>query len=141
ALAGLEPGDHLAGLYAFAFLTNLIAATQDIAADALCVELLLPGELGSANGLRVAAYRTGMIVGGGAMLIALPTLGWPRAMLSMAAMLALCTAPVLALEEPPHPHPAAGPSLIREFLARPGTWSWLGLLVAFKFGESMGNGM
>jgi len=142
-LAGLEPGGNLGTLYAFAFLTNLVAATQDVAADALCVEMLLDAELGHANGLRVAAYRTGMIVGGGAMLIAMPTLGWRNAMLSMAAMLAVCTAPVLALrEEPAHaPAQGGGTSLIREFLARSGSWRWLGVLVAFKFGESMGNGM
>ena len=44
---------------------NTIAATQDIATDGLAVELLPASERGLANGLQVAGYRVGMVVGGG----------------------------------------------------------------------------
>ena len=44
------------------FLTNLFAATQDIATDGLAVELLDEGERGYGNGVQVAGYRVGMIL-------------------------------------------------------------------------------
>jgi hypothetical protein len=49
-------------------LINLLAATQDVATDGLAVDLLTSAERGWGNGVQVAAYRVGMILGGGLML-------------------------------------------------------------------------
>ena len=59
-------------------LLNLIAATQDIATDGLAVALLAPAERGLANGVQVAGYRVGMIIGGGALLGVYDASGWTR---------------------------------------------------------------
>ncbi|MCC6876790.1 MAG: MFS transporter [Sandaracinaceae bacterium] len=57
-------------------VANALAATQDIATDALAVESLPPAQRGIGNGVQVAAYRVGMMVGGGALLYAIGHLGW-----------------------------------------------------------------
>ena len=82
------------------FLTNLIAATQDIATDGLAVELLQSNERGFANGLQVAGYRLGMIIGGGVLLILHTYLGWSGIFYSMAAILLLATLPILLFKDP-----------------------------------------
>ncbi len=61
-----------------------LSATQDIAIDAGTIELFSERELGTANGIRVMAYRVALILAGG-LLVSLaagfkggfPGLGWP----------------------------------------------------------------
>jgi MFS transporter, PAT family, beta-lactamase induction signal transducer AmpG len=122
-------------------LLNLLAATQDIATDGLAVELLAPTERGLANGLQVAGYRLGMIVGGGALLILHERLGDAGTFWTMAALTLVATLPVLRLREP---SVAAEPSLRVElvhWLRRPGSLGILLLLVAYKFGDSFATSM
>jgi MFS transporter, PAT family, beta-lactamase induction signal transducer AmpG len=54
----------------------LAAATQDLAVDAYTIDLLDPEELGMANGIRIGAYRVGLIASGGGVLILSDLLGW-----------------------------------------------------------------
>src|SRR6187399_2512819 len=51
------------------FVSNLLAASQDVATDGLAIELLTTKERGAGNGVQVGAYRLGMIFGGGALLV------------------------------------------------------------------------
>jgi MFS family permease len=88
-------------------VTNLVAATQDIATDGFALDLLSPSERGLGNGVQVAAYRVGMIVGGGGLLVVLGAWGFVSAFILMAALLALMTVPILRHEEAPRP--SAGP--------------------------------
>jgi predicted MFS family arabinose efflux permease len=123
--------------------TNFLAATQDIATDALAVELLQPRERGLGNGVQVAGYRAGMIVGGGALLMAFGTLGWVGTFAAMAALLGLATLPVLALREAPHlanPLPKSAPTL-RILLTDRRAWPWFAVLLLFKAGEGAETAM
>src|SRR5439155_534397 len=61
----LPPAPVGTALIATLFAFTIAAATQDVAIDAYTIELLVPGEDGIANGLRVAAYRAALIGGGG----------------------------------------------------------------------------
>ncbi len=81
------------------FVTNLFAATQDIATDGFAIDLLSSSERGLGNGVQVAAYRVGMIVGGGALLYALAQWGWTPTFLVMAALIALMSVPILLHRE------------------------------------------
>ena len=54
------------------FLMNLFSSTQDIATDGLAVNQLKENERGIGNGIQVAGYRTGMIIGGGMLLVHIP---------------------------------------------------------------------
>ena len=145
-LVGLSTIDptRTALLFAAVFACNLLAATQDIATDALAVDLLPEGERGLGNGVQVAAYRVGMIVGGGALLVFLDDLGWRLAFLLMAGLLALTTLPLLLWTEPRRD---ASPSERLDWGAlvvwwtRSDTAAWMLLLFVFKLGDALASGM
>ena len=99
-LAAFVGLDQIKPLMVAVFLLNLIAATQDIATDGFAVDMLTPGERGFANGLQVAGYRVGMVVGGGALLIFYKHLGSAGTFGLMALMTALATIPVFFAKEP-----------------------------------------
>lgn len=146
ALALVDPARSLAWLVLGVLLTNLLAATQDIAADGLAVDLLRRHERGLGNGVQVAGYRVGMIVGGGALLVAFEHLGWALTFATAALLLLLATLPVWAFREPPRPAPAARvePGLrqtLRWFTRDPERRGWLVVLALYKAGEYLGTSM
>jgi predicted MFS family arabinose efflux permease len=124
------------------FLLNLVAATQDIATDGLAVDMLRPHERGFANGLQVAGYRVGMIVGGGALLILNHRLGSSGTFLTMAALTIVATLPIVFAAEPPRAAPDASASDDRlHFLRRPGVARLLLLIVTYKAGDAFASSM
>lgn len=129
----------LGPILAVVLLVNLVAAAQDIATDAVAVDSLEPAQRGLANGLQVGAYRIGMIVGGGALLVAFDHLGWSGVFLAMAALTLLTTLPVIRWREVRHATGDA-PSLA-SFFGRADAPALLGLLFMFKFGEAFGVAM
>ena len=147
ALALADPARSLAWLVLGILLVNLLAATQDVAADGLAIDLLRRRERGLGNGVQVAGYRVGMIVGGGALLVAFEHLGWALTFMSAALLLLLATVPVWRLREPPRAIPAspAAPASVRDTLR----WltrdtearGWLVVLVLYKAGEHLGTSM
>ncbi|HEY4223267.1 MAG TPA: MFS transporter, partial [Myxococcota bacterium] len=66
------------------FIMNALAATQDIATDGLAVDVLSSEERGAGNGVQVAAYRIGMIIGGGGLVKVFAATGWHTTFLAMA---------------------------------------------------------
>lgn len=168
AIAAFDP-HRLAGpagmaqFFALMLLVNLFAATQDIATDGLAVRLLDFHERGLGNGVQVAGYRIGLIIGGGLLLYAIGAWAWHTAFLALAALLALLTLPVLAWREPPalsrpaasgaaqgaegaaHGADKAAPlpylEVFFSFFRRPGLRGWLVVLVTYKIGESLGSAM
>lgn len=139
----LAPGSQdLAVLMAAMAVLNLVAATQDIATDGLAVELLPPEDRGFANGLQVAGYRVGMIVGGGVLFGVYVSLGHHGMFAVMAALTALASLPVLLSPEPatlapiPAETPAATAASARHFLTLAGVWPLLGMIALYKLGEA-----
>lgn len=123
-------------------LLNLVAATQDIATDGLAVDMLEAEERGFANGLQVAGYRVGMIVGGGVLLIFHDRLGASLTFLAMAALTALATLPIIVAREPRRaPRDTGRRSSTVHFLRRPGAARLLLLIVAYKAGDAFATGM
>src|SRR5690606_4470533 len=119
----VPPEEGLAALLVLVFLVNLVSATQDIATDGLAIDILAPEERGWANGLQVAGYRVGMIVGGGVLLMTYERLGLFATVAAMAGLLATATLPVLVLREAPAPGGPGTrpPPSLRAFLGRPET--------------------
>jgi RhtX/FptX family siderophore transporter len=148
-LGQLDPGEGLVLLFAGVVLSNLLAATQDIATDGLAVELLDPRERGLGNGVQVAGFRVGMILGGGLILIVFERLGREGAYGVLAAILALSTLPMLFFRESAHvrvERPAATadkPSMLSlvRLWRRPGMLSWLTVLALYKAGDGFGTAM
>jgi MFS transporter, PAT family, beta-lactamase induction signal transducer AmpG len=134
-------------------LLNLFAATQDIATDGLAVDVLPPAERGFANGLQVAGYRLGMIVGGGVLLIYYAELGDRGVFLVMALFTIASSVPIWMTREAPlatvhgevvsagaREAPAAPPPGVH-FLRRAGVWRILVLLFLYKAGAYLATGM
>ncbi|NVI99472.1 MFS transporter [Myxococcus sp. AM009] len=141
ALALPEGGMDTRLLMAAVLGINLLAATQDVATDGLAVELLAPSERGWGNGVQVAAYRVGMILGGGVMLAVFDAVGWRPTFLALGALLLLATVPIALFREPPTAPPPAQSLGLWWWLKRPGAGAWLTLLVVYKAGEALATGM
>lgn len=142
-LAGRGGQALLVALAAATLLTAVLAATQDCATDGLAVELLSDRERGLGNGVQVAAYRMGMIVGGAGLLWVFDQLGWLPTFVAMGALLLLATVPI-ALWREPGVSAAAAPAalaILLRFFRRPRVWPWLLLLVLYKIGDAYGSPM
>lgn len=142
AVALLPVGNLSVGVLVTVLIVNFMIATQDIAADALAVDVLAERERGVANGVQVAGYRLGMVIGGGILLIVFDRYGWTATFTSMAAIIAAASVPVLTFRELPHEDfDRASDIGIRAFLRRPGAAHVIALITTYKFGEAFAIGM
>lgn len=128
-------------LFSLLLLMNFFAASQDISTDALAVEVVKPEWRGIANGIQVAGYRVGMVVGGGLILGWLPVLGWQVALWCMAAILLFSSLPVLLMVREQPVVAVSYRESIAGFFKRPGIWQWLLILIVYKTGDAFGTSM
>jgi len=135
-----DPRHGLSAVLTGVLLSNLLAASQDIATDGLAVDLLRPEERGLGNGVQVAGYRVGMIVGGGGLLLLYDQAGWWATTATGSALLLAATLPILLYREPRRPPRAADVSLA-ESIRRPGMWAWLAVLASYKAGDALATSM
>ncbi|MBT3222822.1 MAG: MFS transporter, partial [Proteobacteria bacterium] len=141
-VAWLSPATGLGVVLCAVLLVNMVSATQDIATDGLAVDILSHSERGLANGVQVAGYRLGMIVGGGVLLIFHERIGWMGTFLGMAAVIALASIPVLLhREKPSRPACCEVNATIRGFFQRPGIARIVLLIVVYKSGDAFATGM
>src|SRR5258705_5040243 len=93
------------GLFtAIILIHNVFAATQDVAIDALAVNVLHPDERGLANGLMYGGNYVGVALGGAGVLLLTPLVGFQTTFLFVAGAVALVTLLVpLPMREPPGP--------------------------------------
>ncbi len=129
------------------FLANWFAATQDIATDGLAVQILSPNERGLGNGVQVGAYRVGMVMGGGLVLVLIERTGWVGAFGGMAVCLMLLTVPVLLFKEPEY-YPVAGKAgpanlwqLTTRFMRQKNMFYWILVVLCYKAADSFGSAM
>lgn len=135
-------GAAMVVLLALSFVANAIGAAQDTAADGLAVELLTPRERGLGNGVQVAGYRVGMILGGGGLLVVAARAGWRLAFLTAASVLLAASIPIARYEEPAEPPCAdATSSGWLNSLRSPGMASWMLAAGAYKFGDAAASAM
>ena len=126
-----------------AFVFSVIAATQDIATDGFAIRALDARERGVANALQVGAYRIGMILGGGLLLIIFDRTSWSTMFLCMSGLLALLTAPVLLTRTDLTNRSSTRPGLAAltlgwwQRLTQPGVLGFIGLIACFRFGDAM----
>jgi PAT family beta-lactamase induction signal transducer AmpG len=144
----LDPGKALAVIVFLAFLANVITAMQDVATDALAIDLLTPEERGAGNGMQIAGYRMGMIIGGGVLLMVFDRLGWGNTFLVLGMMLLAGLVPVGLYREPPHrvyPSVVQGQhhyaTLVLDAFRRPHMGWWLVVLLTYKAGDALGSAM
>jgi PAT family beta-lactamase induction signal transducer AmpG len=128
-LAGADPAHHAARLGLVLLLYVALSATQDIAVDAYTIETTHGRELGVANSVRIAAYRSASFVSSAVLVWVAAQAGWRPAFLVGAALLGGLAVATLVLPSPVRD--AAPPASLTEpvaaLLRRPG----IGTVVAF----------
>jgi PAT family beta-lactamase induction signal transducer AmpG len=81
------------------FLLCFFCSSQDIATDALAVNLLEPQERGFGNGVQIGGNYLGAVIGGGGMTILLDYWGWQRSLLLLALIMVVALIPILQHQE------------------------------------------
>lgn len=128
---------------AIAFGVALASATQDVAFDAYAVEVLRDDEQGAAVGARIATYRAGMVLAGGAAITAASHLGWA----AVNVLLGLAYVPMLVLtwKAPEPEEQVVPPKTLRDavwfpflgFLARHRALEILAFVLLYKFSDQL----
>ncbi len=124
---------------------NFAAATQDIAVDGLAVHLLGKSGLGWGNAAQVVGYKAGMIVGGGVLVWASASLGWPAVFVVLAVTYAVLFVFTVVFA-PQTAGQAAAQSILslREVtralageLRQPGALATVAIITLYKSGETV----
>ncbi len=120
----------------------VFSSTQDIAADGLVCCMLSREERGLGSGIQYAGGMLGNLVGGGAVLMAYPHIGWKGSMLVLGLFTLVSWFQVLCFREPDHnTEPQANPLLLARFLTFwkiPGHGQWLLLLALVRIATATG---
>jgi PAT family beta-lactamase induction signal transducer AmpG len=95
-LAHLASGPVTLAFWVLVGVLCLASATQDLAVDAYTIDLLDTEELGMANGIRIGAYRVGLIAAGGGVLILSDVVGWSATFVGVAIIMAALALTVIA---------------------------------------------
>lgn len=140
--SALDPVAGFGPVLVLVLIVNLLAASQDIASDALAVGLLEERERGLGNGIQVAGFRVGMILGGGVLIVLYERIGWNTAMQALAVGLMVATLPVLFHREAARSAvPAFRLADAWSWVARPGAGTWLVVLLVYKTGDALATGV
>ncbi|GAA6615382.1 MFS transporter [Scytonema sp. NUACC26] len=129
------------------FLAFLFSSSQDIATDALAVNLLEPQERGLGNAIQSGGNIFGAIVGGGGVLILLDRVGWRYSLIFMSLVMLFTLVPVLLYQEQVSTK-SKKTNFFRSyfqpfvnFLSRPKILPWLFVLLLYMSGEMMSSTM
>ncbi|MCF6194611.1 MAG: MFS transporter [Kangiellaceae bacterium] len=135
--------DAIIILFGGFFLMNLFTATQDIATDGMAINLLTEDERGIGNGIQVAGYRVGMILGGGLLLSWFAVLGWQYSLWILSAIFFVTTLPVIFSKKNVHTVNKNDLSFTDfiAFFKSPHLGLWLVIIVIYKFGDALGGAM
>lgn len=147
-MGALSPSSALQTLALLAVLVAFLSATQDIAFDAYCTDVLRKEERGAGAAIKVMGYRLAMIVSGGlALILADQWIGWGNTYVLMGGLMLLCT---LATFWAPEPENVANPPRtlreavgepLREFFSRRGALAVLLLIVLYKLGDAFAGAL
>lgn len=130
----LPPGDT-GSLATLALLAMAVAsATQDIAVDAYGIEVLSARSLGEGGGIKVGAYRVGLLLAGGLLAGRADALGWPGVWRVAAGAFALFAASTFFLPAVPRSRVAGTPIVepLRVLVRTPGIAGIAAFVLLFK---------
>ncbi|BAY85862.1 hypothetical protein NIES267_53680 [Calothrix parasitica NIES-267] len=145
--AFIDIENNFSTLVIFMFLAFLLSSSQDIATDALAVNLLEPNERGIGNAIQSGGNIFGAIIGGGGVLILLDRVGWKYSLMIMSVTMLLTLIPVLLYPEAVKNKPKKSNFFksyfhpFITFLSRPKALPWLLVLVLYMGGEMMSGTM
>ncbi|MBO9353313.1 muropeptide transporter [Bordetella petrii] len=148
AMGALSPASALLPLALLAVAVAFFSATQDIAFDAYCTDVLRREERGAGAAIKVLGYRLAMVVSGGlALIIADQWLGWGATYVLMGVLMLACALATLWAPEPEQPASAPrslGLAVVepfREFFSRRGAYTVLALIVLYKLGDAFAGAL
>lgn len=101
ALLLLRAGGDIALLGWLVLLHNVFVALQDVAIDALAVDMLEGNQRERASGMMYGSSYVGTMLGGAGLGLVMASYGLPTAVLALAAIQAVTLAAVLAIRERP----------------------------------------
>lgn len=101
ALVLVDPRRQLGLVSAILFVNNTVASMQDVATDALAVDVLPEHERGTANSVMWAAKSAGVAIGGGAGTVLARYMGWPALFVLIAVVIWAIMLLVLVTKERP----------------------------------------
>jgi len=145
AMMGLDPVADFPAVYTLAVLVAVLSATQDVATDAIACRTLPEAERGLGNGIQTAGGLLGNLLGGGALVMAYPSIGWAACMGWLAAGTAMSLVQLFWLREPGRgPAPLPAHTLygrLRTFWPAAGGVGWLLVLLLFPFAAGLAYGL
>lgn len=138
----LDVQTNIIGLIVCMFFAFLFSSSQDIATDALAVNLLTPQERGIGNAIQASGNFLGAIIGGGAALVLLDKVGFRTTLLALAIVLLLCFMPILLHRERVSPIESSTTfkSYLQPFIrffSRPGIGLWLLVILLYMISENV----
>ncbi|MBP1483551.1 MFS transporter [Acinetobacter nosocomialis] len=147
-IQALDQPVYLLTFFIALLFMNSTGATQDIATDALAVNLLQHDQQHWGNTFQVVGSRLGFIVGGGAVLWGLDWLSWQPTFLLLAALVFINTLPILLFKEPLHNshsiNEPSQPNLVTKIKAYLSYFSqnkelrsWLMVLITYKVADGL----
>ena len=101
ALVAIDPAHRLDLVGIALFAHNTFAAMQDVATDALAIDVLPLEERGKANSITWAAKSAGVVVGGGGGTVFAKYLGWPALFVAIAVLIWIVMVLVILVRERP----------------------------------------
>ncbi len=146
ALGATSPRSSPLAFAALAVGVTLMAASQDIAADAYRTDLLAPDERAAGTAVYVFGYRAAMLVTGGLALVAADHLPFGRVYQLSAVLLLVGVAAALLA---PEPTAVAPPSTLRaavvepltDWFARPGALGLLAFIACYRLSDLVAAAM
>jgi MFS family permease len=138
--AFIDIQNNLISLLICMFLACLFSASQDIATDALAVNLLEPQERGLGNAIQAGGNFFGAIIGGGGALILLEKVGWRYSLIAMSVFMLLNLIPTLLHQEQAIANSKVNKSYFQTFVrffSRPKMLPWLFIVLLYMAGESI----
>jgi PAT family beta-lactamase induction signal transducer AmpG len=130
ALLPLDASRDLSLVGAVLVAHNAFAALQDVATDALAVDVLPSSERGLANSVMWAAKSAGVALGGGGGTVLAKHLGWPALFATNAAILGIVMLLVVAVRERSAPAPSSETRPVERL-------EWAELRRAFSFRDPL----
>lgn len=123
----------------------LFSSTQDVATDALAIQILATKERGIGNAIQASGNLIGGILGGGMMLISYAYIGWVGCLALLSAYVFFASLPVLLYQETPRVfstnQPRPGYVNIIRFFRRPGILHWVLILLTLRSVGMVAHGM
>ena len=148
-LAWLAEGPVGPGFWILVGVLCLASATQDLAVDAYTIDLLDTQELGMANGIRIGAYRVGLIAAGGGVLILSDLVGWSPTFVGVALIMVALAVTVLVFGPFHQARPEiaraekgrSGFSQVRESVRGLASLPHIGVIIVFILAYKAGDAM